>query len=149
MRVITFSKYFPSYHPKAGEPTHFIQKILHSTVIPHYKPVGEIGWPPKFHTIRAGNHWKPGDKFSARFWTGVPYRSKQEEFAQLEVKRIFVFEKYANTLWINHLLLNSRQEEIVACNDGLTVEELKQWFNKDFKGQVICWGDVNYDDQQN
>lgn len=29
-RVITFSRKFPSYHPKAGQPTHFVEQILNS-----------------------------------------------------------------------------------------------------------------------
>lgn len=28
MRVITFSRTFPAYHPKTGEPTYFVEKIL-------------------------------------------------------------------------------------------------------------------------
>lgn len=31
-RVITFSRTFPAYHPKAGEPTHFVEKILNKLV---------------------------------------------------------------------------------------------------------------------
>lgn len=29
-RVITFSTKFPAYHPKAGHPTHFVEKVLRS-----------------------------------------------------------------------------------------------------------------------
>lgn len=29
-RVLTFSRTFPSYHPKKGEPTYFVEKILNS-----------------------------------------------------------------------------------------------------------------------
>ena len=27
-RIITFSRTFPAYHPKAGEPTYFVEMIL-------------------------------------------------------------------------------------------------------------------------
>lgn len=30
MRVTTFSRYFPSYHPRKGEPTNFVFKIWNS-----------------------------------------------------------------------------------------------------------------------
>lgn len=29
-KVITFSRQFPSYHPKAGQPTYFVEKVLRS-----------------------------------------------------------------------------------------------------------------------
>lgn len=30
MKRITFSRTFPAYHPKAGQPTHFVEKLLNS-----------------------------------------------------------------------------------------------------------------------
>lgn len=146
MRVITYSQFFPSYHPKASEPTWFVPKILRSLdlLYPSDKVLAKIGWIPKWHTIRAGNRWNPGDTFSARYWTGPPYRSKQEEFAKIEIKKVFPFQKVKGTIWVNHMLLDSQREKDLAINDGLTVDELKQWFQKDFTGQVICWGDVEY-----
>lgn len=29
-RVITFSRTYPSYHPKAGQPTYFVEKVMNS-----------------------------------------------------------------------------------------------------------------------
>lgn len=91
-RVITFSRTFPSYHPKAGQPTYFVEKVLEAQGI---SPVGvdafqyfEIlnpkidlpiyedfvrelvigGHDPKYHTIRAGHRWKTGDWVSPKVW---------------------------------------------------------------------------------
>lgn len=106
-RVITFSRNFPSYHQKKGEPTCFIEKIWNSLyvdalnekfLIPFEEDLYQLnkGMPyheymtfrdaliisrtkfkPKYHTIRGGNRWKAGDIFSPRAWSGKPYHSKQ------------------------------------------------------------------------
>lgn len=117
MRVITFSRYFPKGHPKAGEPTFFVEKIWKGlktgnhrdgeysiwTKHPRLMKAGYWQLPhlwrdqmcdktfkPKYHTIRAGNRWKVGDMFSPRVWSGKPYRSKQIEFAPpIEIKKIW------------------------------------------------------------
>lgn len=104
-RVITFSTKFPSYHPRAGEPTYFVEKLwsgmqsfdykdrLHEVSAANYRDVLGKNWDgydemvtrvraglttpftPKRHTIRAGHRWKVGDCFSPRVWSGKPYRS--------------------------------------------------------------------------
>jgi hypothetical protein len=83
MKVIIVSKVFPKKHPSAGYPTYFVQKILNSLLPKKYKPITEIGNPPKHHTIRAGHRWKVGEMASIRVWTGLPYRSKQNEIVQV------------------------------------------------------------------
>lgn len=75
-RVLTFSRVYPSYHPKAGEPTYFVEKIWQS--IPGlYRDTNLPGdvlfdeqyrylrndFTAKYHTIRAGHRWKAGDWF--------------------------------------------------------------------------------------
>lgn len=100
-RVITFSRFFPVYHPKKGQPTNFIEKIWRSfekesglpkSFHPFVDQVAvNIGLKngmsfneyvefyseltPKHHTIRNGNRWKAGDYFSPRVWSGKPYAS--------------------------------------------------------------------------
>lgn len=116
-RVITFSRVFPKYHPKAGEPTYFIEKIWQQLKTDNFRD-GEytiysnhprlmkdghwqlpITWRdqkfnPKYHTIRNGNRrWKVGDKFSPRVWSGKPYASKQITIApDIEVKKVWNIE---------------------------------------------------------
>jgi hypothetical protein len=105
-RVITFSTRFPSYHPRAGEPTLFIEKIYASLADtqPGFKIPNDTNkyWDwyeyynckdPKHHTIRAGHRFKAGDKFSPRVWSCRPYNSKQITFApDIEVKKTWNFE---------------------------------------------------------
>jgi len=113
-KVLTFSRVFPSYHPRKGEPTYFVEKIWNSLWLNgkrdiDYKMVCDLNpdkdiWDywmkierleqnPKHHTIRAGHRWKVGDKFSPRVWSGKPYQSKQIIIApDIEVKKVWDFK---------------------------------------------------------
>lgn len=110
--VLMISKVFPATHPRKGEETHFMSKILlpfdrcvvrdeddnRIPSVPGYgsKYAAAIireNFDPKRHTIRP-NHdlWaKRAEKInrgeavlSLREWSGLPYRSKQIEFLQLK-----------------------------------------------------------------
>src|SRR5687767_4729574 len=103
-RVITFSKYFPCYHPKAGKPTGFVMKIWKSLGYTHnYELIKDLftgfhdkNVMPKHHTLRGGSRWKVGDKFSPRIWSGEPYRSKQIAIAHdCEVIKVWAFKMYS------------------------------------------------------
>src|SRR5690554_6254811 len=91
MRDIKFASVFPKYHPRAGEPTHFVEKIweavpgdnilydaINYEVLRPYAESFQSKkmWTPKRTTIRAGHRWKKGDFFVPKIWTGIPYRSK-------------------------------------------------------------------------
>lgn len=155
MRVITVSRTFPGYHPKAGEPTYFVEKILAGLGLitiddPVWELILALDW--KYHTIRVGSRWKVGDMASLRYWQGKPRQkgSKQIEFAQVEIKKVwpikivgeFIFNQFDNVWFAAHL-------NQLSANDGLSVDDLKAWFKmpvkKTFIGQIICWSDkVNY-----
>lgn len=154
-KVITFSKTFPAYHPKAGQPTYFIEKISEGLI--YTDPYGTNFNPkiqPKYHTIRAGNRWKVGDKFSPRVWSDKPYNSKQVIIApNIEIKKVWNIEiempirKLSVTneegLWWQYDKGNAIQE--IITNDGLLYEDFWEWFPKTFKGQIICWNEnINY-----
>lgn len=165
-RVLTFSRTFPAYHPKAGQQTYFVEKVWSS--LNEISVVNIDGLPdersifcfntyaPKFHTIRAGNRWKVGDKFSPRVWSRKPYRSKMITIApDIEVKKVWEIEigqtlidnKCAGVGFIminGELYFNWYQ---LALNDGLTQSEMCEWFKPGlpFKGQIICWNEnINY-----
>ena len=150
-RVITFSTRFPAYHPRAGEPTYFVDKLIKS-----FRGLGyaihdidhlAIGL-PKRHTIRAGNRWKAGDKFSPRVWSGKPYRSSQVTLADdVEIRKVWVFAITGFEIFIDGRKMNEMINEI-SSNDGFSdIWNLLSWFKypTDFSGQIICWDDtVNY-----
>ena len=162
-RVITFSRTFPAYHPKSGQPTYFVEKCIKSMMDKRTDwyniDVNSIfdkdfyhsdKCIPKHHTIRSGHRWKVGDKFSPRVWSGKPYNSKQIQFApDMEVKKTWGFEINKNGLkYINGKNYSYYGE--ICKNDGLEPQDFLAWFNisgcesscaKPFSGQIICWSD--------
>lgn len=156
-KVITFSRTFPAYHSRAGQPTFFAQKILNQL---NLNTIGEIpddvktvfggvlsfhivakAGLKKRHTIRAGNRWNVGDVFSPRVWTGKPYYSKQLQFApNITIKKVWPFELINGEFYLPGASCTTIIQTI-ANNDGLTLDDFKEWFNKPFKGQIICWDD--------
>ena len=133
--VITVSTVFPKTHPKAGQPTNFVQQII-DTFHPN-KPPGKI------HTIRENfEYWsKVAEEvnsgravLSLRTWSGVPYNSKQNEFAELSsfgiqrVKLWITYEK-AEVYNLDSVICNATPlVEEVAKNDGLDVNDFDSWF---------------------
>lgn len=161
-RVIIFSRQFPAYHPKKGQPTFFVEKIFTDLYLQNLidnnnmdEPLLEEEiknfytktWEPKGHTIRAGNRWKVGDWFSPRVWSGKPYASKQIIIAPLiELKNVYDITILGMTVWVNGKVINSLEYSELAANDGLSLADLKSWFSKPpFNGQILCWNDkINY-----
>jgi hypothetical protein len=169
-RVITFSRTFPSYHPKAGQPTYFVEKVVKSLhwdakypPVPLQAPFDSdiyINVAPKHHTIRAGHRFKVGDKFSPRVWSGKPYGSKMIQFApDIEVKKVWCFEFDVNGVSLIALpgeqlkYLDDGVEETIAKNDGLEYNDFLEWVIMPYyrKGkelgplQIICWNEtINY-----
>jgi hypothetical protein len=169
-KVITFSRQFPVYHPRKGEPTFFVEKIINS--LPTFDNKELVGNPDylkfcrsfnyentdiKYHTIRAGSKWKVGDKFSPRVWSGKPRRSKQIIIApDIEIKKVWNIEiinsdgagDYDKGFWVkidNEVIADFMVNEL-AINDGLNIDDFHAWFNKPvFTGQIICWNnEINY-----
>lgn len=166
-KVITFSRAFPIGHPRAKQPTYFVEKVFNSflmcgySIMPKSMPLAFLEslskeeFHAKHHTIRAGNRFKVGDKFSPRVWSGQPYRSPQITIApDIEIKKIWDFEIknfsfYLNgkSFYVQHSSEFHTHLELLAKNDGLSVQDLFAWFKIpcEFKGQIICWNqNVNY-----
>lgn len=169
-RVIIFSRIFPKGHPKAGQPTFFVEKIWTSLTEDFSKTLQgmdeelknftENKYDPKHHTIRAGNHWKVGDKFSPWVWSGKPYASKKIIIApDIEIKKLWPVE----INWHGQMTIGIPEESDpdhsyliplsdVAKNDGLDCKDFENWFkchskknDKSFTGQIICWNEsINY-----
>lgn len=101
---------------------------------------------PKLHTIREGNNWNVGDFFSPRVWSEKAYRSGQIILApNQQIVKTWKFEYAYNGYFLNEEKLNESELTEIAKNDGLTLQNLKSWFNKPFVGQIISWSEnVNY-----
>lgn len=135
-----------------GKPTNFVEKIL-AGVNPELAQI----YCPKLHTMRAGNRWKAGDIIHMA--TGVRTRSYNQfnkgidelskvisvqdvkiEWKQPKTECIYDFKIYVDDAKLN--LLNTIQ---FTQNDGFDlIKDFAEWFNKDFKGQLIHWTDLRY-----
>lgn len=134
--VLTVSRYFPSTHPRKGEETGFIDKILPAI----------MGAPDlrKIHTIR-GNYelWKNRikevqdgkAKIVLRCWTGRPYYSKQVSFGSLGFssgigiqKLVFLDENFEMPFIFENGYASLNSIFTLATNDGLSFEDFKAWF---------------------
>lgn len=170
-KVITVSRKFPSHHPRKGEPTYFVEKILHDRpciqmvnlkeLVKEYDVVlekYEEDFAPKGHTIRKvnplskrGKRWKTGDLASLRFWSAKPYYSPQVTFTTDIPIKVFdlymcLSERYIEIDGKIHFADFDATIEKLATNDGLTVEDFKAWFGDDYiECQIIIWNeDITY-----
>lgn len=150
-RVLTFSRQYPVGHPKAGEPTWFVEKIVSNLMqtnqeyfMSHARELIDAQYldPRKFfevgqkgHTCREGHHWQVGDKFSPRIWTFQPYRSKQLAIGpDVEVVAVWnMFVEATGAVFINgeHVVPHDANGHLdladVAHNDGLSVADFIAW----------------------
>ena len=164
-KVITFSQKSLSYHPKAGQPTYFVEAFYKSLFVMKCLPKEleesfnhEVFFNgmTKHHTVRSGNRFKKGDFFSPRVWgTDVnpksgksgAYHSKQIILSHdTEIKNVWDIEiNEATEISINGKFISYGWEVELANNDGLSWQEFNDWFVKlPFKGQIICWNDAVY-----
>ena len=150
--IITLSRVFPVTHSRRGEPTGFASKLAS----------GE-----KKHTIRSNyDLWKVNaekmerGKFylSIRQWSGRPYNSPQVEIAQrhnpIGVQPVELYYHTDNdtiTAKIDGREWLDADCYTLAKNDGLSVQDFKEWFfgqhpkaDKVFYGVIIHFTDFRY-----
>ena len=130
--IITLSKFFLKQHIRAGEETGFKDSFLKGK---------------KVHTIRANyNLWEARIKevqegkavLSIRQWSGLPYRSKQEEITELSKEdgvgiQKLTFNKDSNgEFFLEDFDIDGKYIDFdkLAANDGLLTEDWCRWFIK-------------------
>lgn len=147
---ITLSRVFPQTHSRRGEPTGFSDKLASGA---------------KKHTIRrnydlwrlnAEKMQRGGYTLSIRQWIDKPYRSKQREIhtqnEPIRVQKVVMHYDSKNdsiNVSVEHNLVDA---EYIAKNDGLSLEDFKDWFfgsvrhkeDADFKGVVIHFRPFSY-----
>lgn len=108
----------------------------------------------KIHTIRADpkKRWKVG--MSIQHWKGSPRNPKQIPFKFADgeckwIQEIRIYMYWGVTLCVEVDGRDMSQEEIetIAANDGLTLNEFKEWFCKEgqqFNGRIIHFTDLKY-----
>lgn len=150
--ILTLSRAFPVTHSRRGQPTEFASKLIS----------GE-----KKHTIRRNyDQWKLNAEktergrfyLSIRQWSGRPYNSPQVEIAQrnnpIGVQPIELYYHSDNdtiTAKIDGREWLDADCHIIAKNDGLSVQDFKEWFfgkdpqeDKVFTGVIIHFTDFRY-----
>ncbi len=149
-RAITFTRFFPADHIEAGNPTYFAEKLLRGFPVPPVSPPPIILntrqiFKPKLHTIRKGSNWKQGDVFTPKIWNGMPHESNLITLAPDQpVVKVMTFEIDGSRRLIDGKSVDFETQERLAENDGLELIDFDLWFPKQFKGQVICWQEVEY-----
>lgn len=130
--IITLSKFFLKQHIRAGEETGFKDSFLKGK---------------KVHTIRANyNLWEARIKevqegkavLSIRQWSGLPYRSKQDEITELSKEdgvgiQKLTFNKDSNgEFFLEAFDIDGKYIDFdkLAANDGLLTEDWYRWFKK-------------------
>ena len=124
--VLTLSKAFAKTHPRAGEPTNFERAFLYG-VKKHTIRENYDFWQKRFEQIEAGEA-----QLSVRQWSGRPYASKQEVIRNLTRADGIGLEMIRRDLHGNAFLIGQdeaiKPARLVAANDGLTMEDFRQWF---------------------
>lgn len=156
-------------HPKAGQPTYFIEKfsismgierklfglnpvvdfsILESPATLGLEHFNELQ--PKGHTIRMGRHFKPNDELTLAVWSDKPYRSKQIKLWTGPIRAIdidIIIEEHYDELYLSLRPGHIKLKEL-AKNDGLSLEDFRHWFNLpagEHAAQILIWNpDINY-----
>lgn len=142
--VVTLSKTFFPNHPRKGQETGFKAKVVDGWKV-HTCRSNYEHWRAKIEKITA-----TGGVLSVREWSEKPYRSPQEviteipagivgvqklelrrerrvvnHFAEESQKPLFTHTYYE---WTAEVEGNPVPLEVLAENDGLTVEDFKAWF---------------------
>lgn len=163
-----FARFFPATHPRAGQPTFFVEKIWNSICWDNGIPEQQFPIPyhigidfrntdeKKHHTIRAGHNIKAGDFIRPSVWSGKPYASKQIIIGpDIEIKKTWDFDVDACGVMAlakpgeQLKYLDEDVDEIIARNDGLDYNDFLEWIVMPFyrKGkdsgpmQIICWNE--------
>lgn len=151
--VLMLSHHYPKTAIHAGKPTHFKEKLLDGRKI-HTCRGRYDGW--------ASNIDKVNDKgymLSVREWDGRPYGKgvKQKvikEYSQAGYQR-FTMKYDRDTDELKCVIDGKRFTDIatLAKNDGMTLEEFKDWFFGQglsrgvFSGIIIHFTDFRYNNE--
>lgn len=150
--IITLSRLFPKTHSRRGEPTCF-SELLHLGVKKHTIRKNYDLWKVNAEKMESGNYM-----LSIRQWSGRPYKSPQVEIAQrhnpIGVQPVELYYHADNdtiTAKIDGCEWMDADCYELAHNDGLSIQEFKEWFfgenpkeDKVFKGVIIHFTDFRY-----
>lgn len=149
--MISLSKTFPKTHKRAGVKTFFVRSINNGTKI-HTIRTGYERWRHNLDKVINGTHI-----VSLRQWTGVPYRSPQDEITLLtDVGYERISMSYDPDTGKVKAVINGRpydNVEQIARNDGLKWDDFVDYFfgkgahnARLFQGVIIHFTKFRYSD---
>lgn len=124
--VLTISKNFPLTHPRKGQPTEFIEKIVSGHKIHTIRENVEL-WTNRAKEVNEGRAI-----ISIRQWSGKPYRSKQVEVGQYTSIGVQTIELTLLGYFID-TVESEVSTKVLAAFDGLSFEDFKAWFKGAWK----------------
>ena len=132
---IILANTFPMNHPKAGQPTYFLDYIRNGKSKIHTIRANYDLWAMRFKEIE-----KDEACLSVRQWEGFPYRSKQIEIALLTREngiglQHLVFDK--GNIYLPKVDGRSITPLQLSDNDGLSFMDWKNWLHK-YIGQPLA-----------
>lgn len=132
--VLTVSTHFPVTHKKKGQPTNF-PDLIKDEIKKHTIRSNFDLWSQRIREVTEGKAI-----ISVRYWSGKPYQSKQVEILQLDqtsgmsftgftfrqrdITKPYLFSSRRSAL------VNDIPIETIAGNDGLFLDDFKEWFKK-------------------
>lgn len=156
-----FSTKFPSKHPKEGQPTYFVEKILNSLEIdfrnkeylhmlialnkeknqhllqPFFENLNHSIFDEKIHTIRVDTKKPIYYTFTPEIWSGKPYNSTPIIFApkiSAKTQIISIYPSYDVYVSINYFgTFGTENIHDLAKNDGLLHNDFRDWFTPSIK----------------
>ena len=128
--VVTLSRFFPATHKRAGEPTGFSESFCKTKL--HTIRANYPLWEGRFKEIAKGTAC-----LCVRQWSGKPYCSKQVELACLTKedgiglqKLEFIPDGQKGEYFMPGINEHPWPRQIIADNDGLSLEDWREWFRK-------------------
>ena len=145
--VITLSKKFMKGHPRSGERTEFKKLFTEGNKI-HTIRGNYSYWSAKLDSVIAGE-----GVLSVREWINRPYKDGQKEIEKLSnvgYQSITIDEQ--GKIFIEGEEISFETFNMLAQNDGLSLQDFKDWFNFDkiiedkkrFDGIIIHFTDFKY-----
>lgn len=141
---LVISRKFPIKHPRAGQVTGLINNLLKGSKIHTIRDNIE-NWEDKIAKVNAGEMY-----ISAKMWLDQPYKSPQQEMRRINRAGLQIIEMdYLNgRLSVQIDGKKYTEPEILAGNDGLSLEDFIGWFfpagREHYKGVIIHFTDFRY-----
>lgn len=145
--ILILCKVFPVNHSRAGEPTGFEDKLKSGEKKHTIRFNAKDVWDERYKGVSSGKKY-----LSVREWTGRPYNSEQRELARYDriglqhITMTYGADDAVPQAWVDDKKV---PVELLAQNDGLSVQDFVEWFfgsskSNVFEGVIIHFTDFRY-----